>query len=203
GKNSFTLQKAPRIPENVDTLIATEARSFEISFCPVLKSITIGSGSFFEYKTCTLRNLPLLESLQFSPESIDQNAPGYNFLGADSLDLSSLSSLKTCVIGSNCFCYSKMITFDDLPSLKELITGDESLAFCTLLTMRDLDSLKKWILYGSCLFCCLQIDVTSVPSLNTIEEHPGSNPILGQLKTIRINEDVSDRFHHYLNSKKH
>ena len=56
GKNSFTLQKAPRIPENVDTLIATEARSFEISFCPVLKSITIGSGSFFEYKTCTLRS---------------------------------------------------------------------------------------------------------------------------------------------------
>ena len=39
--------------------------------------------------------------------------------------------------------------------------------------------------------------------MNTIEEHPGSNPIFGQLKTIRINEDVSNRFQHYLNSKKH
>ena len=54
GKNSFTLQSAPRIPEDVDALILREARSFEISFCSALKSITIGSGSFFEFKTCVI-----------------------------------------------------------------------------------------------------------------------------------------------------
>lgn len=72
----------------------------------------------------------------------------------------------------------------------------------------EVDSLRVVSILLSANWChllphAIGIRRVAVPSLNTIEEHPGSNPILGQLKTIRINEDVSDRFHHYLNSKKH
>lgn len=50
GRFSFTSLQAPTIPENLQKIVESEHRSFEISYCPHITSIQIDSFSFFEFE---------------------------------------------------------------------------------------------------------------------------------------------------------
>ena len=125
GTNSFT-KKLNGWEEN-------RSRSFKISNCPSLNSITIGQYSFSDYGgDFELANLPRLESLTigvFDKES-------WNF-SCSSFILRDLPMLKSVILGDKTFGYSTHTVFEsiaellcfiiDLERLETIKVGDNSL----------------------------------------------------------------------------
>ena len=122
GARSFTLVKEiPKLEtdrEVAEFIIKSENihRSFQITKCPNLIDVSLGSLSFFDYHTCEITEVNSLRLLKFG--EIGRESFNFNFCPV--LCLSGLRNLEELEFGASAFCYVQNVILSNLLSLREI-----------------------------------------------------------------------------------
>jgi hypothetical protein len=101
---------------NTKSTASISGSKLEITDCPILTEIKMGSNSFLGYESFSISNLPSLETIEF----LDDNYSTSNFKFVSSVTFEDLAALKSLTIGSNAFYYTTSVTLKNLPSLVHL-----------------------------------------------------------------------------------